>query len=59
MEDNIIAHFALPESLRDELGLPPKPDNCPPTPDIPDSDDEVAVAAAAAGAYTRPLFGSR
>ena len=40
MEDNIIVHFALPEELRDQLGLPPRPDNCPPTPDIPDSDDE-------------------
>lgn len=35
-------HFALPEELREELGLPAKPDNCPPTPDIPESDDEPA-----------------
>ena len=43
MEGNIIVHFALPEELREELGLPPKPDNCPPTPDIPSSDDENAA----------------
>jgi WD40 repeat protein len=42
MEDNIIVHFALPEELREDLGLPPKPDNCPPTPDVPSSDDEQA-----------------
>eukprot|EP00227_Mantoniella_beaufortii_P019967 CAMPEP_0197599748 /NCGR_PEP_ID=MMETSP1326-20131121/32010_1 /TAXON_ID=1155430 /ORGANISM="Genus nov. species nov., Strain RCC2288" /LENGTH=131 /DNA_ID=CAMNT_0043166761 /DNA_START=1 /DNA_END=396 /DNA_ORIENTATION=+ len=56
MEDNIIVHFALPEELRETLDLPPRPDNCPPLPDIP-SDDEENVRAARARAAAEDDYG--